>query len=349
VENPERLDAYKREIRPKFEKSMDPKPFMTDYENQLKRLYDNFLHPISSDIDNPSNNDTNNRIEINLNEPSMQKPSVYICGCIKDFEPYIDDIFKNIDRMIPLFENYKIILAYDRINESTLKRLYEKQKHYSIELIFIKDNQKISDPALRTIRIANARNGILNYIRQQSSRFPYFIMMDMDDVSVSPINPEILQYYLYDNTEWDALSFNRKDYYDIWALSVEPFFFSCWHFPNWNWLIPFIKDYIRNRLSKISYNELLPCISAFNGFGIYRTEIFIDSYYDGSIKKSLDMLSKEQIEYCEKAARSSFTINTSYHPSIHPTTDCEHRAFHLSAIKGKNARIRISPKMLFYE
>lgn len=346
TKHPEKLDQYKQNIRTKFKKSMEIKPFMTDYENQLKSLYNNFCNP----LDRKENIE---RIEINLNddyEPKKtEKPSVYIGGCIKDFEPYIDDIFKNIDRIITLFENYKIILAYDTIEESVLKKLYNKQKQYSMELIFIKENLSITDHSLRTNRIANARNGILNYIRGQDpkNQFPYFIMMDMDDVSINPIDTKVIQYYLYDNTEWDALSFNRPDYYDIWALSIEPFVLSCWHFPNSNWLIPFIKEYITCRLSKLTENELLPCLSAFNGFGIYRTSIFIDSHYDSSIKKTLDMFSKEQIEYCEKASQCKLTIDTTYHPIIHPTTDCEHRAFHLSAIKEKGARIRISPRKLF--
>jgi len=327
---------------------MEPKPFMTDYENQLKSLYENFFHPKPYIESKP----VIERIDINFNEPSIidtKKPSVYIGGCIKDFEPYIDDIFKNIDRIITLFENYKIILAYDSIEESVLKRLHEKQKQYSIELIFIKENLAITDLPLRTQRIANARNGILKYMRGQNinDRFPYFIMMDMDDVCCSPINMDVLRYYLYDNIEWDALSFNRPDYYDIWALSIDPFVLSCWHFPNWDWLIPFIKDYITSRLSKLDENDLLPCISAFNGFGLYRTAIFLDSLYNGSFQKTLDMFSKEQIEYCEKAARCQFTIDTTYHPIIHPSTDCEHRSFHITAIKEKGARIRISPKKLF--
>ena len=348
VENAEKLEDYKHEIRPKFLKSMEPKPFMTEYENQLKNIYNDFFQPKPCLESKP----VIERIEINFNEPSIidtKRPSVYIGGCIKDFEPYIENIFKNIDRIITLFENYKIVLTYDSIDESVLKRLYEKQKQYSIELIFIEENLAITDPALITHRIANARNGILKYIRGQDPKcqFPYFIMMDMDNVSINPIDTKVLQYYLYDNIEWDALSFNRPDYYDIWALSIEPFFLSCWHFPNWNWLIPFMKDYITTRLSKMSESELLPCSSAFNGFGLYRTAIFINSHYDGSIKKTIDMFSKEQIEYCEKAARCQFTIDTTYHPIIHPSTDCEHRAFHLSAIKEKDARIRISPRMLF--
>lgn len=349
TENPEKLDKYKQNIRPKFIKSMEPKPFMTDYENQLTNIYNDFFYPKHCIESKP----VIERIEINLNDDTnpiqSNKPSVYIGGCIKDFEPYIDDIFKNIDRIIPLFENYKIILAYDTIKESVLKILYEKQKQYSMELIFIEENIAITDYRLRSHRIANARNGILNYIRRQDLKcqFPYFIMMDMDNVSINPIDTNVLQYYLYDNTEWDALSFNRSDYYDIWALSIEPFLLSCWHFPNSNWLIPFIKNYITSRLSNLTENELLPCISAFNGFGLYKTSMFIDSHYDGSIKKTLDMFSKEQIEYCEKASQSKLTIDTTYHPIIHPTTDCEHRAFHLSAINEKGARIRISPRKLF--
>jgi hypothetical protein len=38
-----------------------------------------------------------------------------------------------------------------------------------------------------------------------------------------------------------------------------------------------------------------------------------------------------------------FDYNISYHHDL----DCEHRKFHLEAIKKNNARIRISPLFLF--
>jgi hypothetical protein len=43
TENPDKLEDYKQEIRSKFQKSMNVKSFMTDYENELKTLYNDFF------------------------------------------------------------------------------------------------------------------------------------------------------------------------------------------------------------------------------------------------------------------------------------------------------------------
>ena len=39
-----------------------------------------------------------------------------------------------------------------------------------------------------------------------------------------------------------------------------------------------IQDYIMGLLNKLKPGELLPCISSFNGFSIYRTDKFLDTY-----------------------------------------------------------------------
>ena len=51
-------------------------------------------------------------------------------------------------------------------------------------------------------------------------------MMDTDDVCSKKINIEILRKHLLNNDKWDSLSFNRLDYYDIWALQYYPFIFG---------------------------------------------------------------------------------------------------------------------------
>jgi hypothetical protein len=173
-------------------------------------------------------------------------------------------------------------------------------------------------------------------------------MMDMDDVNSKPIDIKVIEYYLYDNVLWDALSFNRRDYYDLWALSIIPFITSCWHFPNYDSVIPGMKEYVTKKLYNMKPNELLTCISAFNGFAIYRKDQFINCHYDWSVQKNVGMFSKEQIEMNEMSVGMKMTMNKSYHPIIGPTTDCEHRHFHTMAFQN-GSRICISPRYLFIE
>jgi hypothetical protein len=102
-----------------------------------------------------------------------------------------------------------------------------------------------------------------------------------------------------------------------------------------------MKKYIQKRLKNLPKGELLECISAFNGFAIYRTNKFIDCEYYG--KPRIDLISEENIKLNEDALNSPVLFDTPQRNN----EDCEHRFFHFQAIQKNNARIRISPEILF--
>jgi hypothetical protein len=171
------------------------------------------------------------------------------------------------------------------------------------------------------------------------AKFDTFIMMDMDDVCSTPINVENLQKYLT-RDDWDALSFNRGDYYDIWALSIPPYNYSCWHVPNGYAAVDKIKAYITKILDECDDNDLVECLSAFNGFAIYRMEAFQNVFYEWNINKN-PMPKSWLIDYAKAIGQ---------HIMRRPNDDdCEHRYFHMQAIRENGARIRISPLSLFRE
>jgi hypothetical protein len=176
--------------------------------------------------------------------------------------------------------------------------------------------------------------------------------MDMDNVCSGKIDIDAIEYHLKKTGSWDALSFNNKPYYnDIWGLSIEPYLLSCWHFQNNQMNSPNvvnkIERYVSEKLNNITRYELLECHSAFNGFAIYKKSKFIDCQYNWRIKTIRNYVTDEQIIKNESAIDSQFTINKSYHSIVHPATDCEHRQFHMEAIRKNNAKIRISPICLF--
>jgi hypothetical protein len=169
-------------------------------------------------------------------------------------------------------------------------------------------------------------------------------MMDMDDVNCKNVQVEILKKYLTRN-DWDSISFNTTPkYYDIWGLSIYPYCFSYNHFENnvKNYYV--IQDYVMKKLQSLNQGELLHCISSFNGFAIYRTEIFIDSYYDGRIR--FDLIPPDYLLAHAKVARSKIVYKDYGHVKGY-AEDCEHRTFHMLAIKKHNAKIMISPEVLF--
>jgi hypothetical protein len=255
-----------------------------------------------------------------------------ICGTVKNVGPYLDKIFSNIEQLGALFENYVIIFYYDHSNDNTLQKMKEyQQKVGQDKFIFYVNKVEVSQ--YRTIRIANARNGCLQLIREKFKDYPFFIMIDCDDKCSENVKPQVLQKYLRRN-DWDSLSFNKNSYYDIWALSIRPYMFSCHHFHKNQTGV--MHQYITKLLKEVPAGGLLKCASAFNGFAIYRTNKFLNCTYDGKFR--LDLLPSNYLKKNIQVCKSGIFLGPE---------DCEHRSFHMQAIQQNGARIRISPEIVF--
>ena len=99
------------------------------------------------------------------------------------------------------------------------------------------------------------------------------------------------------------------------------------------------QNYITDIIKKTPRHKLIKCLSAFNGFAIYKTSKFTDCWYNGHFR--LDYIPIKLIKENNKFA-GRIILDNSYQ-----NEDCEHRFFHFSAVKKHNARIRISPLCLF--
>jgi glycosyltransferase involved in cell wall biosynthesis len=265
------------------------------------------------------------------------------CGPVKNCGPYLLKVFDNIEKLASLFEDYMIVIYYDHSTDNTLEILREYQIK-NPKLIFYVNSKPVSP--YRTHNIANARNFCLKYVRSNIQQFPFFIMMDFDDVNCKEVNIQPLRKYLYSNS-WDGLSFNSSPaYYDIWGLSIYPYCFSYNHFNDNNNYHRIIKDYIMSKLNSLKPGQLLACISSFNGFSIYRTNKFLDTYYDGRVRS--DLFSKKLLNTHAKAQKSRTMVYIDYGHIKGQFEDCEHRAFHQMARKKSGARIMISSEILFY-
>lgn len=282
----------------------------------------------------------------------------YICGCVRNCAEHLPAVFANIEKIAELFDDYHIVMAYDQSTDMSLRVLCDIKKR--IPKLEILVNRKLLND-FRTENIANARNELLKYMRKQqensiNSDFNYFIMIDMDDVCAGTMNLDVLRKHIdierntnksnkSNNTVqmWDALSFNRDIYYDAWALSIKPYAFSCWHFLNGGEIVRIIRKYIQTKLAEIAGseepNKLLECMSAFNGFAIYRMSKFENVQYEWSVEKNIEIISPELIENMAKVVEQPL--------SLHRPDDCEHRYFHIRATQLNGARICISPDYLF--
>jgi len=264
-----------------------------------------------------------------------------ICGPVKNCGPYLQKNLSNMEKIGSLFDDYKILIYYDESSDDSLQILKDYQKNNPKMLLYV---NSVPMSQFRTHNIATARNFCLNYVKQNIDTFPYFVMMDMDDVNCKQLNLEPLARSLM-REDWDALSFNTNPaYYDIWGLSIWPYCFSYNHFENNVQFYTIIQDYVTELLNKLPEGDLLPCISSFNGLSIYRTNKFLNTYYDGNIR--LDIVPGVNILAHSKATGSKLVFKK-YVTSDGRYEDCEHRAFHIQARQNSGARIMISPEVLF--
>ena len=281
--------------------------------------------------------------------------------CVYNNEPGLPSVLSNIIKITEskLFEKITVVAFYDYSSDKSHSIMEKFKSQYSniIEMVIIINKSNASRQMRmdfgnanrvldknRTARIAIARNGILHYIRaQQASGIynKYFIMMDSNEYAcVGQINIETLRSALHRSGEWDSISFDREaGYYDYWALSFDPHIYSFYHVENRNETLNNMVTVFATKLknAKNAKNvdkqyDLIPVYSSYNGFAIYKTDAFLNCSYSSEIN----------INLFPKQLLPSKILNNF-------KNDCEHRKFHLEAIKKNNARIVVSPLSIFYK
>jgi len=277
-----------------------------------------------------------------------KKINIACCLCVRNCEKFLTNIFKNIDLLKNNYNLYTIIV-YDNCKDNSEKIIKEYQTK-NVDKVYISKIENTS--TYRTVRIAKARNECLNILYNQIKDIDFHIMLDADNVNTNTWNMDIINKYLnnFDNDNWDAISFNRKNYYDIWALLYDDFKHHCWGYkekenPNKvsNKVTQYMKDDIANKLNKlkISSQNSMQCFSAFNGFSIYKTQKFKDILYDGIYKNIKSLITDN-----ERLQTLNFIKNKINNNNIYIdeklTPHCEHIFYHLSAIKKNNCVIKIS-------
>jgi hypothetical protein len=172
--------------------------------------------------------------------------------------------------------------------------------------------------------------------------------MDFNDYAcIGPIDTDVLKEAMQMRDQWDSVSFLREaGYYDAWALSFDPYIHSFFHFER-DWEEVLIK--MRTMFDRILVRaiqggeKLLPVYSAFNGFALYRCDVYL-SDEEPRIRYTDDIqpayyprgVLKKQMELVE--SKTDGRIND----------DCEHRYFHMVSTQSPhNARIFIFLKNLF--
>ncbi len=273
----------------------------------------------------------------------------FICGTVKNCAKHLKRVLTNMDKLGALFPGgYKIVLSCDKSTDKSAN-VIEMYKRARTAITQTLDPNRIivyfnEDPLTptRTINIAKARNWCLDYIERlpESERPKYFIMMDCDDRCSMPIRTEPIAYYLSEERveEWDGLSFNRNEYYDYWAFSKHPLTYSCWHFPGGHdiW-----KAYIQTMFAAAKPKTLIPVLSAFGGFAIYKTCVYGNCRYNGETAACAAIIPADMMTANIKRIGAPIQkMNTE-------DGDCEHRHFHYQAMLEHGARLFIAPEKIW--
>jgi hypothetical protein len=240
-----------------------------------------------------------------------------ICGTVRDCGPYLEAVFRNIESLQHVLGTCETVMFYDASSDDS-RELLRSQNCVVIE------NQE-PPHELRTQRIAHARNGCLDWIRANHPDATYFVMMDMDGPNAGEMNVGVIEDCFERLDEWDGVSFNRDDYYDIFALCYPPFVYNCWSYgQDSTRVVDIIKTDISAKLADRTL--MLEVISAFNGFAIYKTANFSG---------------------CRYSAEKSDFPNLLDLPTHDIPDNCEHIAFHVEARVRHGAKVMIHPEPAF--
>ena len=286
--------------------------------------------------------------------------------CVYNNEPGLPSVLSNIVKIMEsnLFYKVTVVAFYDNSSDNsysileTFKNKYKSLCADTFKLIIVNNTNsrkmrmdfgsgsnsvtRVLDSS-RTARIALARNGILHVIRGLHKKGffnKYFIMMDSNEYAcVGQINIPTLCSALERSDEWDSVSFNREaGYYDYWALSYDPYIYSIYHVMNKNETIHNIRENFEKKLKYANSKndnknyDFIPVYSSYDGFAIYKSDKFLNCSYSSNI----------DIRLFPKKLLPPKIMNKF-------TNDCEHRKFHLEAIKKNKARIVVSPLSIFYK
>jgi hypothetical protein len=263
----------------------------------------------------------------------INENSCCICGTVKNCGKYLLKVFENIKNIGSLFNEYQVVLCVDYSTDDTFKILDDIKKKHSNVIIHINRDKLFKD---RTNNLTKARNKYLNIIRNKFMNYDYFIVMDCDNVCEKMTNINILKKHLENSDKWDGLTFNKKPYYDAWALSINPYFINCHWFVDWDKY----SKYVTSLLKNCNQDEYISCLSAFNGFAIYKLSYFIHSYYNDNTLENLKCIPKHLIKQNMNLMNNKIKKFNKL--------DCEHKIFHYNAILKHQAKLMISPNILFY-
>ncbi len=257
---------------------------------------------------------------------------VIIAGCARNVARDLPSVLRNIERMAAVFQESHVVICENDSVDGTLGILRQWSERANLESYILSQSLDLRP---RVLRIAWARNHILEYVRHHSfDSYDYLIMMDMDETNKGISLRGFLTSFACP-FDWDVMCANQLHYYyDFFALRTDRYNRNPWSpAERGRWTTGFdlnlwFEDGVSDGKRILPNNDPIPVISCFGGLGIYKM-----ASIEGIIYEPEKVLNEDGSQF------------------IHPETgieeyDCEHVNFHEQIRKRHGAKIYINPRMI---
>ena len=216
-----------------------------------------------------------------------------ICGVCRNVSKALDTTMANIEALGSHFKDYAVVIYENNSVDDTASRLAAWAKKNSRVLILSETLSSKELALARCVRIANARNRVLQEVRKKKyEKYKYLVMCDLDFQRPWPIQ-EIVD-SIKQPFEWDSIAANGITssgvYYDRFAFRNKEFPFGAelldyafWH-------------HLEKSQFRLSEGNWPRVYSAFGGLAIYKTDVIKECSYSGTVTKKLKKYYKNIIQ-----------------------------------------------------
>lgn len=255
-------------------------------------------------------------IELFENSSNLKEYNVIFCGTCRNIEKYVKKSLDNIDKCGEKFNSYKVVI-YENDSSDNTRNLLEENKKDNYTYLY-EDNIKES---LRTVRLSNGRNKLLNKVREinKNNEYNFMIMLDLDDINSNGKFVESID-SCFKKKGWDVLTGNQSDkYYDIWAFRKKGLLdYDCWkEYSN------AVKNgmneeeakekYVFGLFTKFESSQLIDVDSAFGGIAIYKLSgVPNNCFYKGTYDDGSEQCEHVPFHKCIKDSGGKIFINTDF-------------------------------------
>ncbi|CAF0741785.1 unnamed protein product [Didymodactylos carnosus] len=219
----------------------------------------------------------------------VKNQSVIAMACCRNVHRFLPVFRRNVERIVSVFKDYKILLGESDSSDRTLSYLYNWS--LSNKNVIVQSYAQMGFFSKRAQRIAHCRNSLITLAKNKSYFYKasYYLVMDVDVTSNDVLSLEnFLSNFEYPMQQWAAMTATQvSEYYDIWALRTTLYPYDCWEMVKKNTpflfdLKPLTKKFISIHQKPIPREHpLIEVDSSFGGFGLYSTKYLHSCKYSG--------------------------------------------------------------------